>query len=165
MKGLSPQRGRALVNGLIVLLFAASLGAVIAYFHDAEPNVSRTQLRALADKMHSSATHAHWQWQAEEQPPRIMLIHYNQAGKEVDRRPVAMARYGMPRVPAQRDGCDQLWQMLLNVPMQVDGFRVRGYFIRGPVENGEALDARCRFSTSTGDRFDYFIRRGTVEHG
>lgn len=147
---------------MLALLFAAILASLIVYFDDADPGVHRQALKTLGQRLEDNATYANWQWQSQKKPPRIMMVHYDNQDSEKSRRPVAMSSTGFPRIALDDSGCDKLWQQLLDEPMQIQGYRVRGRYVRGDSEDGEALNAFCRFSISTGDRFDYIIRTGKV---
>ena len=158
---------RKMFLGIIsTLVFAILMGSFIVYFYESEPNLKGQILFRFGDKLEDSAVSAHWQWQAEGRPERILLVHYNSEGKETDRRPVVMGVTGWPGVKHTDDGCRKLWQRVLNKPMEVDGFRVRGDFYEGDTdtESGEPVNAYCRFGLSSGDYFDYAIYRGDVTY-
>ncbi|MCU7554691.1 hypothetical protein OCL06_08780 [Alteromonas sp. ASW11-19] len=153
---------RLYINIAVIVVFALAMVSFIVYFNSAEPDVKARILAQYGKQVESSATNAHWKWQAEGRPEMIMLIHYDSQGKERDRRPVRMSHLGVPWVEASSQGCNKLWKMLLNVPMQVDGFRVIGEYYRGELVDNEPVNSRCRFRLSRGPYFDYHIYRGKV---
>ncbi len=150
------------INIVVIVVFAVTMVSFIVYFNDSEPDIEARILAQLGKQIESSATNAHWQWQAEGRPEMIMLIHYDGSGKERDRRPVRMSHLGVPWVESSSNGCDKLWRMLLNVPMRVDGFRVFGEYYQGELVNNEPVNSRCRFRLSRGPYFDYQIYSGKV---
>lgn len=153
---------RMFINISVVLIFASLMASLIIRFNHTEPDLQAQMLKQYGKEFEDSAINAHWQWQAEGRPEMIMLIHYDSNGRERDRRPVRMAHFGWPWVETTSDGCEKLWQMLLNVPMRADGFRVIGEFYRGDLVNNEPLNAKCRYRLSSGLYFDYSIFRGNV---
>lgn len=151
------------INLLMVTLFALMMGGFIWYFNKNEPQIKVTMLETLAEQFGRAVVNAHWQWQAEGRPGRIMLIHYNPQGKEIDRRPVAMSHLGWPRVQPTSEGCGKLFKMVMNVPMEVDGFRLIPEFYDGVMINDNALESKCRFRLSSGSSFDYEIYTGNLK--
>ena len=93
----------------------------------------------------------------------IMLVHYDNEGKEVGRRPVRMAHFGWPKVEPSSESCLQLWEQLLNTPTRVEGFRVLGDYYASDNEGEQTPNARCRYRVSTGPYFDYSIYTGIVQ--
>lgn len=151
------------MNIVVVTVFGLLMAGAIIYLNESEPDFDAMLLEQYGRQIETSATNAHWQWQAQGRPEMIMLIHYDNQGKEIDRRPVRMSHIGVPWVETSSDGCDKLWRMLLNVPMRVDGFRVIGEYYRGELENNEPVNSRCRFRLSRGPHFDYHIYSGKVD--
>ncbi|NMH59946.1 hypothetical protein [Alteromonas ponticola] len=127
-----------------------------------EPDLKANVLQQLAVKFERSAVSSYYQWEAENRPEMIMFVHYNAEGKETDRRPVRIARNGWPKVIPSSEGCEDLWRMLINVPMIIDGFKVFGEFFPGKLEDDKIISARCRFRLSSGPYFDYHIDNGSV---
>ncbi|MBU3020636.1 hypothetical protein [Aestuariibacter sp. A3R04] len=145
-----------------IIVFALLMGMLIVHLYEEEPNLKKQLLGQFGKKLEDSAISAHWQWRAEGNPEMIMLVHYNLAGKETDRRPVRMGLNGWPKVERTSEGCKKLWQMLLNQPMEVDGFRVHGEYYRADHEDDETDNAYCRYRLSAGDYFDYAVSTGDV---
>ncbi len=150
------------VNVTIIIGFALVLMSLIVLLNRPEPDFKEDTLARLATKFERSAVSSYYQWKAENEPEMIMFVHYNAAGKETDRRAVRIARNGWPKVNPTSEGCEDLWRMLLNVPMIIDGFRVFGEFFPGKLSDDEVISARCRFRLSSGPYFDYFIDSGRV---
>lgn len=157
------QTSRRLIANLVVLLvFVGILGALIVYFNGAEPELKNNMLHQVSRRMQDSATQVRWQWQAEGRPNAIMLVYYNQQGAEVDRRPVRLTSGGLAQVDSNDEACERLWSALLNIPAQLDGFRVRSQFVQSKnSENG--MGRICRYRISGGSYFDYNIATGTTE--
>lgn len=150
------------IGSVLTVLFALLMGSLIVYLYESEPNLKGQILKEFGVMFQDSAVSAHWQWDAENQPQMIMLVHYNDEGLEVDRRPVRMDYGGWPKVENDSAGCKKLWQMLLNQPMKVDGFLVRGEYYEGELVEDEPVNAYCRYRLSAGDYFDYAIYTGKV---
>ncbi len=128
----------------------------------ANPRFDPAIFRQLGKQMEQSAIKAHWQWQAEGRPDMIMLVHYDEKGRETGRRPVPITYTGWPKAGASEEGCRALWQMLLNVPMQVEGFNVFSDYYSGTRQNSEPTNAQCQFRLSSGENFHYAIYTGDV---
>lgn len=158
------ERRRVFIGIVFTLFFAVLMGSAIVYFYNPEPNVKGMLLKQYGDKLEDSAVTAHYQWDAEGRPEMIMLVHYNAQGKEVDRRPVRMAYGGWPKVEKTSEGCKKLWKMMLNQPLEIQGFLVRGAYYKGDLFGDEENNAYCRFSLSGGDFFDYKINGGDVTY-
>jgi hypothetical protein len=150
------------VNLTVVAVFTALMVGFIMYFYENEPDVKRVALATLADQFSSSATNAHWQWQAEGRPELILLVHYNIKGQETDRRPISMSKQGWPLMEQTSEGCGKLWEMVLNMPLSISGFRVYPEYYDGMQLSGKEEDAKCRFRLSTGPYFEYMVYSGQV---
>lgn len=154
---------RLYINIIIVVLFSVLMVTLIVRLNKSEPDTHLKFMNLLAQQFQRSVTNSHWQWQAEGRPEMIMLVHYNDQYMEIDRRPVRMAHFGWPRVEPMSEGCGKLWQMVMNLPQNVDGFRIIPEYYRGELVNGEPVNSRCRFRLSTGPYFDYSIYSGVVD--
>ena len=153
-----------LINFIIIVMFFVLVASFVWYFDRNEPNVQKTALMNAADKFNNLVVAAHWQWRAKGSPERIMLIDYNiETKKETNRLPVTMSDLGWPRVEPSMQGCKDLWDMILDMPLQLNNFRVRAEFFDGVHEGGKILDSKCRFSVTAGAWFDYFVYTGRVE--
>jgi len=153
-----------LVNFIIVVVFFVLIATFAWYFDKNEPKVQKTALMNVADKVTNLVVAGHWQWRAKGSPERIMLVDYDTVTKkETNRRPVIMSDLGWPRVEPNDQGCKNVWNMLLDMPMQLETFRVRGEFIDGIDAGGKVLDSKCRYSVTAGAWFDYYIYTGRVE--
>ena len=150
------------MNIIVVLVFASLMGGFIVYFMRSEPNLHGEILEGFARQFQQSAQNAHWQWQAKGRPERIMLLHFNEQGSETDRRPVRMTHLGRPWAELTSSGCGKLWQTLLNVPAQIDGFRIIAEYYTPDDDNKESLGT-CRYRLSRGAYFDYDLDTGNVE--
>lgn len=154
-------------NIVIVTLFVGLMTSAIVYFNSSSPNVQREIMQNLATQFERSATNAHWQWQAEGRPPMIMLVQYDNQGKETGRRPVRMAANGWPTVESQAISCESLWENLLFIPSQVDGFRVIAEYYQIRADQDADSDSEfigyCRYRVSTGPHFDYYVNNGRVK--
>jgi len=159
--GDSTNKG-VLINFIIIVLFFVLIATFVWYFNKNEPNVQKAALMTSADSFATSVTNSHWQWRAEGSPERIMLVDYNRAGQETNRRPVTMSDLGWPRVEPDMQGCKDVWDMILDIPLQLNNFRVRAEFFDGINNGGKILDSKCRFSVTAGAWFDYYIYTGNV---
>ena len=162
-KGIAENSLKKLImNIVVVVVFASLMASFIAYFIRNEPNLHDAVMEGFARQFQQSAENAHWQWQAKGRPERIMLLHFNDEGKETDRRPVRMTHTGRPWAALTSDGCAQLWQTLLNVPARVDGFRVIAEYYSPDEDQKDSL-GRCRYRLSRGAYFDYALDSGNVD--
>ena len=158
----------ALVAMEVLVVFVGLMTSFIFYFNENEPDMKKITMEAMADQFTKAVSNAHWQWQAEGRPSIVMVIQYearldnNQDLVEKSRRPIIMSHLGWPRVEPTSKGCGELWQMVLNVPLEVEGFKVIPEFYDGVALTGNALDAKCRFRVSVGPQFDYKIYTGLV---
>lgn len=158
----SGSNNAVLINFIIIVLFFVLIAIFVWYFNKNEPNVQKVALLTSADSFSTSVVNAHWQWRAEGSPERIMLVDYNRGGQETNRRPVIMSDLGWPRVEPGLEGCKDVWGMILDMPLQLNNFRVRAEFFDGINSGGKILDSKCRFGVTAGAWFDYYIYTGRV---
>lgn len=149
----------SVIKVMVVVGFAIVLGVLINYFHTDE---SDTTEQAFTQKVNTFKNHvstAHWQWKVQQPSSMIMLVHYNEAGKEINRKPVRMNHSGWPAIDHSDEGCEKVWTSLVAAPLMVDGFRVHSRYY---VINSESDDSQygCRYSLSSGAFFDYFPETG-----
>ena len=150
------------------MVFIGLIVSFIFYFNQRVPDVKYLAMENLQQRFSQSVTNSHWQWQAEGRPAMIMLIHYesrsesNNEPVEKDRRPIMMSINGFPRAEASSEGCGKLWQMILNMPLQVENFKVFAEYFADPNENDEVDEAKCRFRLSVGPSFEYQLANGQV---
>ena len=161
MKRTRSDSRRFWLNIIVVSTFAAILLVLIVYLNTTEPNTKYRKLKMLSEKMQTSATRTRYQWQVENQPPAIMLIHYNKAGREVGRKPVNVAINGLPKVLTGDAQCERLWRVLTNTALQIEGFKIRAKYVAADSDTPNS-GAVCRFGYSRGSGFDYVIDRGQV---
>ena len=90
----------------------------------------------------------------------VMLIHYNESGKETNRTPVRMNHNGWPTAELSSEGCEKIWTSLVATPLRVDGFKIHADYY-AELEDNEN-NYWCRYSLSSGVYFDYFPASGTV---
>jgi hypothetical protein len=153
-----------LINFIIVVFFFVLIATFVWYFNKNEPSVQKTALMNAADKFSNLVITAHWQWRSKGDPERIMLVDYDLVTqKEVNRLPVTMSELGWPRVGPDIQGCKDVWEMLLDIPLQLETFRVKAEFFDGINNGGKILNSKCRFSITAGAWFDYYIYTGRVE--
>ncbi len=91
-----------------------------------------------------------------------MLVDYNDQGKETNRRPVTMSDLGWPRVEPTAQGCADLWDIILDMPMEINSYRVKAEFIDGIDSTGKVLDSKCRYKLAMGAYFEYWVYTGNV---
>ena len=163
------ERTKSLFIKIIVLMvFIGLMTGFIFYFNKNIPDVKYLAMENLQQRFAQSVSNSHWQWQAEGRPNMIILIHYeprpdrNNESVEKDRRPVAMSLHGYPRAEPSSEGCSKLWQMILNMPLEVKGFKVFTEFFADPDKEDDIDEAKCRFRLSVGPSFEYSIASGQV---
>ena len=163
MADTSQENSRKLFLGIIfILILVLFMGIFIWFMSKNYPNVKKVAMSTVADSFATSVVNAHWQWRAEGQPNRIILVSYNRQGKETDRRPVTMSHLGWPRVEPNSIGCEKVWQAVLGIPLTLQGFKVQSEFYDGLDVSGKILDSYCKFSIAMGPYFEYKIYTGTV---
>lgn len=159
----SEERNRSVfLNLSVVVVFISLMLAFILYFNNSTPNLKRVALVEYADQLAKSTLNAHWQWQNEGRPNRILLRQYDAHGNETARRPLQMSHLGWPKVEPTSTGCAMLWQDVLNAPLEIKGFKMYAEFYDGVALSDSALASICRFRLSTGAYFDYGVYRGQV---
>jgi hypothetical protein len=163
------ERSRSLfVNITVVVVFVSLMLGFIMYLNDGSTNLKRLALENLAEQFSTSVSNSHWQWQGEGRPEIVMLITYsNTLGKnntlvEKDRKPIFMSHLGWPKAEATSEGCAEIWNMVLNMPMDIDGFKVFAEYYDGLKLSNNALDSVCRYRLSTGPYFEYKVFSGQV---
>ncbi|KXI30107.1 hypothetical protein [Paraglaciecola hydrolytica] len=156
------------INVTVVVIFVSLMLSFIVYFEQGRPNLKRLTLENLAESFATSVNNAHWQWQREGRPPIVILSTYaprlddQKTLVETDKRPVFMASNGWPKAEPTGKGCEQIWNMVLNLPMEIEGFRVIAEYYDGVKLSGNAQDSRCRFRLSTGPYFEFKVASGEV---
>ncbi|MFT2092271.1 hypothetical protein [Paraglaciecola sp. 2405UD69-4] len=156
------------IKVIVVLVFTSLMLGIIVYLNKGSTNVRRVALENLADQFASSVRNAHWQWQGEGRPQIIMLITYaNKLGEnkqliETSRKPIFMTHEGWPKAEPTSEGCAEIWDMALNMPMEVKGFKILAEYYDGVKLNNEPLDSVCRYRLSTGPYFEYKVFTGQV---
>lgn len=153
---------------VVLLVFIGLMTSFIFYFNNSVPDIKYVAMENLQQRFSESVTNSHFQWQAEGRPQMIMLIHYEpRLGNsdelvETDRRPIVMSRRGYPKAEDSSEGCAKLWQMILNIPLSIDGFRVYAEYFADTDSADNKDDAMCRFRLSVGPYFEYQIADGQV---
>lgn len=156
------ERRTLLLNVAVVVLVLLFLGAFAYSVYETQPSIERVAMQKLAERFSTSTNNAHWQWEAEGRPTRILLIHYDESQRETSRRPIEMSHLGWPKAEASRAGCEKLWESILDLPLTVNTWKVRADFYDGERVADNALDSFCRYKMSIGHGFDYSIYRGKV---
>ena len=157
------QYSRALFVGIVIaVIFAAFMSIFVWYMSRSQSDVSKLAMRTAANTFSTSAINTHWKWRIEGSPQRVILIEYNRAGKETDRRPITMSNLGWPRVEPNAEGCQQQWLQMLGQPLEIQGLRVDAQYYDGLLNTGKILDSYCRYRISSGPYFDYKIFTGNV---
>ncbi|MBC3766109.1 hypothetical protein [Neptunicella marina] len=159
----SNERLRTLfIQIVIVLVILIAMTSLVRTFYHNEPDLKKLAMGSLATTFGKSVVNAHWQWQAEGQPIRVLLVQYDENGKEVNRTPIPMSHLGWPKLTPNKKGCEDLWHAVLDIPMRVASYMVIADYIDGVELDGSALDSMCRYRLSTGPYFDYKIYTGKV---
>lgn len=153
---------------IVVLVFVLLMASFVMYFNNSEPDVKYIAMENLQQRFSQSVTNSHWQWQAEGRPGMIMLVHYesrpdeNDMPIEKDRRPIKMSLNGYPTAENSSEGCAKIWQMILNMPLRIDGFKVFSEYFVDTDDEDAINDAKCRYRLSVGPSFEYQIANGRV---
>lgn len=165
----SQERMRSLfINLTVVVVFVSLMLGFILHFEESTPNIKRVVLENLALQYAESVNNAHWQWQGEGRPAIVMLVDYapslNQSGELVEkgRRAIFMSHLGWPKAEPSSQGCEQLWQMVLNIPLEINGFKIYAEYYDGVKLSDSALDSTCRYRLSVGPYFEYKVYTGQV---
>lgn len=165
----SEEKTRSLFFNLtVVAVFVAVMLGLIAHFYQNAPNLKRASLQLLADSFRDSVNKAHLLWQAEEQPEIILLSTFSprlddeNALVETDKHPVFMGPSGWPNAELSGKGCEEIWNMVLNSPLEIEGFRVIAEFYDGEKWFNDVFESRCRFRLSVGPYFEYKVHTGEV---
>lgn len=156
------------INLTVVGVFVSLMLGFILYFEESTPNIKQLMLENLALQYAESVNNAHWQWQGEGRPGIVMLVDYapslNQSKELVEkgRRAIFMSHLGWPKAELSSKGCEQLWQMMLNFPLEINGFKIYAEFYDGLKVSDNAQDSSCRYRLSVGPYFEYKVYLGQV---
>ena len=156
------------LNFTVVVVFVSLMLGFIIYFADSTPNIRKAALVNMAEQFTSSVSNAHWQWQGEGRPAIVIMISYarklNEQKElvETGRRPIFMSNDGWPKAEHSSKGCEQLWKMVLNIPMDVEGFKIYAEYFDGSELSANKVYSTCRYRLSTGPYFEYKVGTGQV---
>ena len=165
--GDEPNRSVFIKISVVVVFVSLMLGFIV-YFEQGRPNLRLITLQTMAQSFASSVNNAHWQWQREGRPAIVMLSTFTprlddpKTLVETYKHPIFMSDVGWPKAESTAKGCEQIWNMVLNTPLEIEGFRVIGEFYDGVKLSGNNLDSRCRYRLSTGPYFEYKVFTGEV---
>lgn len=151
-----------LINFIFISIVFSLMATFIWYFNRGESHYQTVALSTAADNFATIVTNAHWEWQAKGQPNRIILVDYNEVGKETNRRPVTMGEVGWPRVEPSNEGCAKLWDTILDMPLTLNNFNIKPSFYDGLENSGRILESKCRYTITFGPYFEYYIFTGRV---
>ncbi|GAA0856542.1 hypothetical protein [Aliiglaciecola litoralis] len=152
----------------VLFVFVALMTSFVLYFNNSDPDVKYLAMENLQQRFSQSVTNSHWQWQAEGRPRMIVLVHYesqpggNASPVEKDRRPIQMGLNGYPVASASAEGCAKIWQMILNMPLEIKGFKVFAEYFADTDGTDAIDDAKCRYRLSVGPSFEYQLANGRV---
>lgn len=146
----------------IVMAFAIALILVINLLNTPEDDLTSAQFTQLSKTFSEHVSSAHWKWRAGPHTSMIMLIHYDDNGKEVNRSPIRMNADGWPTGEFSAQGCKKIWSSLLARPMRVDGYKVIPRLYDETDEDDET-NYWCRYSLSSGSYFDYYPATGVTK--
>ncbi|MEP4891244.1 MAG: hypothetical protein ABJV04_14550 [Aliiglaciecola sp.] len=153
---------------VVLIVFVTILTSFVLYFNKSSPDMKYIAMENLQQRFSQSVINSHWQWQAEGRPRIIILVHYesqpdgDKQAVEKDRRPIEMGLNGYPKTAPSTEGCEKLWQTILNVSMSVEGFKVYPEYFTDTDPEDAVNDAKCRFRLSVGPYFEYQIASGQV---
>lgn len=165
----SEEQSRSLfINITVVVVFASLMLGFIIYLNDGSTNLRKVALENLAERFSTSVSNAHWQWQGEGRPQIVMLVSYaNKLGEndtlvETARKPIFMSHLGWPKSEPTSKGCAEIWDMVLDIPLDIDGFKIIAEYYDGVKLTDNPLDSVCRYRLSTGPYFEYKVFSGQV---
>lgn len=165
----SEERNRSVfLNVTVVLVFVGLMLSFIVYFNESRPNMRRIGLETLAESFRESVNNAHWQWQAEGRPEIVVLSMFsprlddNKTLVETDQRPIFVNQDGWPKADPTSKGCERIWNMVLNIPMEIQGFKVIAEYYDGLKLAESKMASVCRYRLSTGPYFEYKVNTGEV---
>ncbi|MEP1383165.1 MAG: hypothetical protein ABJK64_05155 [Paraglaciecola sp.] len=169
-KGQEPEKNTQsmFVSISAIVVFSSLMLGIIVYLYSGSTNIKRIALENLAEQFATNIQNAHWQWQGEGKPEILMLVSYtSQIGEketvtETSRKPIFMTHDGWPKAASTSKGCAKIWDMVLNAPMTIEGFKVIAEYYDGLKLTNNPLDSTCRFRLSTGPYFEYKPHSGLV---
>jgi hypothetical protein len=166
---VTSERSRNLfVNITVVVVFICLMLGFILYLNDNTTNIRRLALENLAEQFSTSVNNAHWQWQGEGRPQIVMLVTYarklsdSNTLVEKGRKPITMSQQGWPEAEPTSEGCRNIWHMVLDMPMNINGFKVFAEYYDRLKLNNNAVDSVCMYRLSTGPYFEYKVLLGQV---
>ncbi|MEP2651079.1 MAG: hypothetical protein ABJH06_03710 [Paraglaciecola sp.] len=151
-----------------IVIFSIIMLGTLVYLYSGSTNIKRIAIENLAKKFATNIQNAHWQWQGEGKPEILMLVSYtSQLGKnekvtETSRKPIFMTHDGWPKADSTSKGCAKIWDMVLNTPMTIEGFKVIAEYYDGLKLTNNPLDSTCRYRLSIGPYFEYKVHTGQV---
>ncbi|BCO17376.1 hypothetical protein KUC3_02330 [Alteromonas sp. KC3] len=147
-----------IMKASIAAIFAIALGVLINVFNTDESNTTDNAFLSSASTFRDHVISSHWQWRVQQPTTMIMLIHYDKAGKEINRKPVRMNHNGWPTAALTDEGCEKVWTGLVASPLNVDGFKVHARYYSDTDDSED--NYWCRYSLSSGAYFDYYPASG-----
>ena len=163
------ERYRSLFINITVAVVLVSLTlSIILYLNDGTTDFKRIKLEKLNKQFIYSVNRLHWQWQGEGRPHVVISLTYanrldeNDTLIEIDRKSVLMSHRGWPKAESTSKGCANIWNMVLNTPMDVDGFKISAEHYDEVKLSNNTLDSVCRYRLSAGPYFEYKIFSGQV---
>lgn len=163
------ERSRSLfINITVIIVFISLVLGFLLYLTRGTTSIRRLALDNLAGQFSTSVSNVHWQWQSEGRPHIVMLVTYaNKFGDnttlvETGKKPIFMSQLGWPKAEPTSKGCSDIWNMMLNMPMNIDGFKVFAEYYDGLKLSNNELNSVCRYRLSTGSYFDYKVFLGQV---
>lgn len=151
-----------MINVIFISMVLILMSVFIFYFNKGESHYQTVALSTAADNFATVVTNAHWEWQSKGSPNRIILVDYNEMGKETNRRPITMGEVGYPRVEPSTEGCAKLWDTILDMPLTLNNFNIKPEFFDGLEQTGKILDTKCRYTITFGPYFEYYVFTGRV---
>ncbi|WP_158965634.1 hypothetical protein [Paraglaciecola sp. L3A3] len=163
------ERNRSLfINILVVVVFLSLTAVFIHYLYNSSADIRRLSLEKLADTFSASVNNAHWQWQAEGRPEKLMVSTYSsQLGEgkklvETKSQSILMSVQGWPKTETNVNGCIKIWNMMLGFPLELEGLEVLVDYYDGKSITGNSIDEICRYRLSSGAYFEYKMNLGQV---
>lgn len=148
------------IKASIAVVFALALGVSINFFHIDEKDTTTEVFAGQLETFKRHVISSHWQWRVRQPTTMIMLIHYDDSGNEVNRKPVRINHNGWPTADLSDVGCETIWSSLVATPLRVDGFKIHARYYAELNVNED--NYWCRYSLSKGTYFDYYPASGSV---
>jgi hypothetical protein len=173
------KREKSMAEFVVVILIVAGLmKTFISTFNEQEPYITSTGFTAIAQNFNNTVFVVHAQWFMDKEPNVVLLETLD----KVEITPITVNNKGWLDVPnkitklpsfahatdftdfANMTACEQIWQLAMNMPMQLMTFSIAAIELREQTlaNNSSGNFHHCRYLLPSGQYFEYDSETGKV---